>query len=127
MIGVKWSGLSAEARTAIESAMTAQLPRMITQGLSTTLYGLGMMDAPWSTMAPATIQALKAAMLRCFGSRNLVPENDAQAIANAVYALGFCQVGWTDLPGEVHAVLMRAAARCGPHFKAQELANLVYG
>jgi hypothetical protein len=61
------------------------------------------------------------------GPRSLVPASDAQAVANSIYALGFSQLTWGELPEGVRAVLMKATVLCGPYLKAQELANLAYG
>jgi hypothetical protein len=126
-LGLKWRDLSSSAREAIQAAIAAQASYMITQGLSTTLYGLGIMEAPWPSLSPATVGVLQTEMQRCFGPRSLVPASDAQAVANSIYALGFSQLTWGELPEGVRAALMKATVLCGPYLKAQELANLAYG
>jgi hypothetical protein len=100
---------------------------MITQGLSTTLYGLGMMGTPWLTLSKDTQQALYRAIVRCFAVGSIVPALNGQAVANAIYALGFCEVSWEDFQEDVRTALMNAVRLCGPYMKPQEAANLIYG
>lgn len=116
-----------EVHHSIENAIAAQSSSWTVQGLSTSVYGLGMTSAPWHTLRPSTVSAIQDAVLRCFDEKHIVPQHNAQAIANIMYALGFSSVSWADFPAKVQDCLMNAAVHCGPHFKVQELGNLVYG
>ena len=126
-MGVKWTELPAKLREIIENCVTERYPRMITQGVSNTMYGLGVMGITWENMSPAHREAAHVALIGSFGSRSVYPVVSSQGVANVLYALGLSGASWDAFPSSVHRSLLEGVILCGPHFKSQEVSNLIYG
>lgn len=127
-MGLKWSELPEELRLLIDVTAAQRYPRMIPQGVSNTVYGLGVMGAPWEKLSPEHCGAVYGAIRRCFSrgtSSSVVIFS--QAVSNMIYALGLCGAQWADFPVESKSALMEGIVICSPQFKSQEIANLIYG
>jgi hypothetical protein len=126
-MGVNWSGLPHDVRQLLEQEAAIRLPRMITQGVSNTLYGMAIMGAFWSDCSESYQKAVLSAVEFCFQPSKINAVVNAQAVANVLYALGISGADWSSLPAEVKISLMNGVSTCLPNFKSQEIANLIYG
>ena len=126
-MGLKWSELPVELQHLLDATAAERYPRMITQGVSNTLYGLGVMGAAWTDLSPEHRHAVYEAIRRCFSRGTVSASVNSQAVSNVVYALGLCGAQWADFPAESKRAVMEGIVICSAQFKSQEIANLVYG
>jgi hypothetical protein len=134
-----WLALPMEARDTIEKTIIQRFEKMIPQGISNTIYGMGLLGAQWPDMTPEYQEAVLRVIVSSF-SKDASNAKDhrnerfvsgggvgGQAVANVIYSLGVSGAVWKDLPAPVQAALVNALAVWGPELKSQELSNTCYG
>lgn len=128
---------------------------MITQGVSNTVYGMGLMDAPWLAMGDAYTNAVLAAITYAFRYQDGSPQavrvvdqstdgvgallvdtrrvrvdsrsSGPQAIANVIYSLGVVGAEWNTFPTSVQNAIADGLEQWGQDLSSQEMSNAVYG
>lgn len=66
-MGARWTEFSTQVRDMLKNTVVQRFSRMITQGVSNIIYGMGLMGADWHCMGGEYTEAALAAVVASFG------------------------------------------------------------
>ena len=131
VMGARWAALPSGATAAIEAALQNTADKMIIQGVSNVVYGLGLMGAAPSDLGATCRDALYGSIVRIYSPNaqgdGATREGNGQAIANIIYSLGTSGDSWSELPARVRRSLECGVVEYADELSSQEISNLVYG
>ena len=109
------------------TSVAKMIGSMITQGVSNTIYGFGLMEFKWEEdqLPVEFTSSISKACVSAFSSKN--PQDASQSIANVVYALGLSNAKWDQLPPAMTRALCRGIECWANEMTSQELCITVYG
>jgi hypothetical protein len=128
MMNFQWGSFHPYTKEVVMTEMTLKLERMITQGFSNVLYGLGQLGLDWSSVKEPFVLAVTRSCIRAFSNKDIKGRDDSsQGIANIIYSMGTMSAKWDELPKEMTDALGHGIELYCDELSSQEVSNSIYG
>ena len=120
-MGVQWKGLQLETQQSILKRCTTVLPVMPARSVSTTVYGLGMMDVDHNMLSRNLQSIVSNAAAASLGNMTI------RGVANTIYGLGRMKAKWRRLSQDARSNITECLVRSVPLMPVQGLVCVMYG
>jgi len=119
-VGTAWDSLERSFQTKLQGIIVDQCGNMTVQGLSTTIYGLGLMGVRWTYTSSDFKIKIQDVVLS-----NIMNMTD-QGASNTVYGLALMGINWLEWRDINLSKLEHALIKILPKLNDQGTANMIY-